>query len=94
MKDDFDWNDDSIEEDLIVPEQKATACYFSNTGVVVIRQNSHNGIDPYVTMRPEYVPLLVLKLQHLFENGMANRRTDGKKSTDVVDDVKPMLIKP
>jgi len=68
-REEFDWNDENVGQDLIIPEQKATACYYSLTGSLVIRQNSRNGTDPYVAIRPEYIPALIQKLQQLLDQG-------------------------
>lgn len=59
-EDDFDWFRD---ESVIMREQPATAVYQNKGGAIVIRQEkTWQEEDPFVFIRPEFIPTLVRAL--------------------------------
>jgi hypothetical protein len=62
MSDDFRWNADN--EDVLLPEQLATAIYENAAGGIVIRQEGQQGEDDvYVVIRPEYLMRVIDRLK-------------------------------
>ena len=59
---DMDWT--SANPDIVVPCQPMTAVYENPYGSIVLRQEApYPDDDPYVFIRPEYLPALITRLQ-------------------------------
>jgi hypothetical protein len=59
---DIDWT--SANPDIVVPCQPTTAVYENPYGAIVIRQEApYPDDDPFVFIRPEYLPALIGRLQ-------------------------------
>jgi hypothetical protein len=80
VSNDFNWYDDSTREDRIIPEQLETAIYLNPNGAVVIRQQAEHGNDPFIVIQPEYVPMLIARLQQLHAEIEAARVIEAAKS--------------
>jgi hypothetical protein len=52
---------------LVIHSQPATAVYTNPMGAVVIRQQclDYGGDDPFITVRPEYIEMLITKLRQI-----------------------------
>ena len=60
--DDMDWS--SANPNIVVPCQPMTAVYENPYGAIVIRQEApYPDDDPYILIRPEYVSVLIARLQ-------------------------------
>ena len=67
----FDWKD--LEDDLVVPRQRAIAVYENQNGEVVIRQaGDHPDEDSIIVLHTNHVPALIEALQrHIDEKERA-----------------------
>ena len=62
MSDEFNWND--VEDDLVVPAQRAVAVYENPKGNIVIRQEAdHVSEDAVVVISRNHIPVLIAALQ-------------------------------
>lgn len=65
MSDDFDWS--ATNEDVLMPEQRATAIYTNNFGQAVIRQERawDEDEDTYVVIDHANIPAVIMKLREI-----------------------------
>jgi hypothetical protein len=64
----FCWTDD----DTVIRKQSAIAVYINPYNEVIIRQHDWPDDDSFILVKPEYLPLLIRRLQQIME--MANDR--------------------
>jgi hypothetical protein len=75
-RDDFDWSIKN--EDVVLPEQRATAVHYNQWGQIIIRQEGDfdDEHDPWLIVSHSNVPKLIEALQTLYDNPVQRQRPE------------------